>query len=241
MGLSVVGIDLNSGPSVPCPSREALSELAPFFTVGCIDGPMERLIEAHGFAAAMKSLRREPSLFTNLAANVQKLVEEAADAAHRAGLAAVAIADDIAGNRGLIFSPDYFLETVCPAYREMSLTIRGCGLIPFFHSDGDIRKIIEPLIEAGYQCIHPVDGNGGLDVYHLHAEFGDRVTFMGHVDIMAWDPPRIREEKARAESAFAGGGLILGSMGGLSMNVRPDALLALYGDGGLVLKGGADS
>jgi len=230
MGLSLVGIDLNHSPSLPRPSCEALKELEPFFPVGYIDGPIERLIEAHGFVTAMKSLKKEPSLFSRLAAGVLKEVEEAAGAARRGGLMAMAIADDIAGNRGLLFSPDYFADAVCPIYREIARTIGENGLSPFFHSDGDIRKIIGPLIEAGYQCIHPVDASSGMDIYDLRKEFGDRVSFMGHVDIMTWDAGRIREEVGRVESEFAKGGLILGSMGGLSMQVRPDALFALYGE-----------
>ncbi len=86
MGLSLVGIDLNHALSLPRPSSEALKELEPFFTVGYIDGPIERLIEAHGFVAAMKSLKREPSLFSRLVANVLMEVEEAAGAARRGGL-----------------------------------------------------------------------------------------------------------------------------------------------------------
>jgi uroporphyrinogen decarboxylase len=240
MGLSLVGIDLNHGPSLPRPSVEALKELEPFFAVGYVDGPMERLIEAHGFVAAMKSLKKEPSLLARLAANVLIEVEEAAQAARRGGLAAMAIADDIAGNRGLLFSPDYFVDAVYPAYRDMARVIGENGLSPFFHSDGDIRKIIGSLIEAGYECIHPVDGGSGLDIYHLRAEFGDRVSFMGHVDIMTWDAARIGEEVGRAESEFALGGLILGSMGGLSMDVGPDALFALYGEKGLALENAAN-
>jgi hypothetical protein len=240
MGLSIVGIDLNDAPSLPRPSQEALKELEPFFAVGYIDGPIERLIEAHGFNGAMKSLRKEPSLFSRLAANVLTEVKEAAGAARRGGLSGVAIADDIAGNSGLLFSPDCFVDAVYPAYREMARVIRENGLFPFFHSDGDIRKIIGSLIEAGYQCIHPVDATSGLDVYDLRAEFGDRISFMGHVDIMTWDARRIREEVGRAERAFAEGGLIVGSMSGLSMHVSGAALLALYGEMGVPFEGAAD-
>ena len=230
MGPSLVGIDLNDASSQHGAPRDELEELAPFFAVGYVDGPMERLIEAYGFTAAMKSLKKEPSLFSSLASDVLREVEEAAEAGRRGGLSALAIADDIAGNRGLLFSPDYFVEAVCPVYRDMARIISEHRLSPFFHSDGDIRKIIGPLIEAGYQCIHPVDAGGGLDIYDLRAQFGNTISFMGHLDIMTWDVARIKAEKARAESSFAKGGLILGSMGGLSMEVRPDALAALYGD-----------
>jgi hypothetical protein len=122
----------------------------------------------------------------------------------------------------------------------MARVIGENGLSPFFHSDGDVRKIIGPLIEAGYECIHPVDGASGLDVYDLRAEFGNRVSFMGHVDIMTWDAGRIREEVGRAEREFSRGGLMLGSMGGLSMDVGPEALFALYGEKSLALEGVAN-
>jgi len=240
LGLSLVGIDLNHRPTQPHPSREELKALAPLFAIGYVDGPVERLIETLGFAAAMKSLRKEPSLFSNLAASVLKEVEEAAETARRGGLSGLAVADDIAGNRGLLFSPDYFTEGVYPVYRNMARIIGEHGLSPFFHCDGDTRKIIGPLIEAGYRCIHPVDGGGGLDIYDLAAQFGDRVSFMGHIDIMSWDGARIKAEKARAETSFAEGGLILGSMGGLSMDVSRDALFALYGDESLTVKCAVD-
>ena len=51
---------------------------------------------------------------------------------------------------------------------------------------------------------------------------------MGHIDVMAWEAERIVSETNRAEMAFDKGGLILGSMGGISMEVKPAALRALY-------------
>jgi len=227
MGLSLVGIDLTAGPK-PLLSHGGLASLEPFFAVGCINGPVERLIGVHGFAIAMTSLRRKKSLFSHVAADLLKEVEETAKAARGSALAAIAIADDIAGNRGLLFSPDHFVSEIGPAYRDMAQIIKGNGLFAFFHSDGDMRNVIGFLIEAGYQCIHPVDANGSMDVYDLRAEFGNSVSFMGHIDIMAWDAEAVRKECRRAEEEFAEGGLILGSMGGISMGAKPESLLALY-------------
>jgi uroporphyrinogen decarboxylase len=141
---------------------------------------------------------------------------------------AIALADDIAGNNGLLFSFDYFVNTVWPVYRAIAEIIKGSGLSAFFHSDGDTRKVIEFLVQAGYDCIHPVDVQGGLDLYTLRKEFGERVSFMGHMDVMAWDAERITSEIGRAEKSFDKGGLILGSMGGISLDVSPGALRALY-------------
>ena len=240
MGLSLVGIDLNNEASRPRLSHEALKALEPFFGVGYIDGPVERSIAMHGFVAAMVSLRKQQSLFSQVAANLLKEVEESAGAARRGGLKAMALADDIAGNSGLLFSPDDFVNVVYPVYREAAQIIRGNGLRAFFHSDGDMRKVIEFLIEAGYECIHPVDRRGSMDVYDLRAEFGDRVAFMGHVDIMAWDAEAVRTEVRRAGQEFAKGGLILGSTGGVSTDVRHESFLALYPGSTFASTGGAD-
>jgi uroporphyrinogen decarboxylase len=228
MGLSLVGLDLNEGASMLLPSLGEAGELEDRFIAGYINGPVSRLIESHGFVDAMKSMRKEPALFSETTGNLLRFIENGAKAARKHGLMAIALADDIAGNKGLLFSPDYFKNTVWPAYREIGEIIKGNGLSAFFHSDGDIRKIIELLLQAGYDCIHPVDGQGGLDLYALQKEFGERVSFMGHIDVMAWDADRIASEIDRAEKVFDKGGLILGSMGGISMDVKPEALRALY-------------
>jgi len=228
MGLSLVGLDLNEGPSFPLPSEGLAGRLEDCFVTGYINGPVSRLIETHGFADAMKSMRKEPGLFLRAADDVVRYIERSAKTAREHGLMAMALADDIAGNRGLLFSLDFFMAAVWPAYRAVAEVIKGSGLFAFFHSDGDTRKVIEFLLQAGYDCIHPVDIQAGLDPYTLRKEFGQRAAFMGHIDVMAWDAQRILSEVSRAEEVFDQGGLILGSMGGISLEVRPQALGALY-------------
>jgi uroporphyrinogen decarboxylase len=228
MDLSLVGLDLNEGASGIVPSLNEAKELQDRFLTGYINGPVSRLIETYGFMDAMKSIRKEPRLFLKIADNLLRYVETTAKAAQENGLMAIALADDIAGNKGLIFSFDYFVATVWPVYRAIAGIIKENGLFTFFHSDGEMRKVIEFLIKAGYDCIHPVDVQANLDPYSLREEFGQRVSFMGHIDIMAWEAERISSEIHRAEQVFDGGGLILGSMGGISMEVKPEALRALY-------------
>jgi uroporphyrinogen-III decarboxylase len=117
-----------------------------------------------------------------------------------------------------------------PVYRQAARIAKERGLAAFFHSDGDTRKVIEPLIRAGYDCIHPVDAQAGLDVHALRSEFGRRISFMGHIDLMGWGEGRVRLEIDRAEEAFRGGGLILGSSCGISMATGRAHVSALYPD-----------
>jgi hypothetical protein len=231
LGLSLIGIDLGAEGSDSLLSERSFRRLESYFTVGCLNGPVSALIEGHGFFAAMASLKRTPSLFSRTGADLLKEVERKARLARANGMRAVAVTDDIAGNKGLLFSPDCFVDLVWPVYKGIAEIIKGEGLSAFFHSDGDMRKVIELLIRAGYDCIHPVDGQAGVNLYEMTREFGERIAFMGHIDIMAWSEEQIRREVNLAEDSFKNGGLILGSTCGISMktlDTRNNRLGALH-------------
>jgi uroporphyrinogen-III decarboxylase len=228
LGLSVIGIWLDTEWSDSLLSEMRYKELEQYFTVGCISGPISSLIENYGFFDAMLSIRNDPSLFSDIATNLLEDIEKRAKLAHANGFRAMAITDDIAGNKGLLFSYDYFLDTVYPVYKEISRVIKGNDLFTFFHSDGDTRKVINSLIEAGYDCLHPIDTQAGLNLYELKKEFGERVSFMGHIDTVTWSKERIKKEISRAENEFKTGGLMLGSTCGLSMETLNDKLGVLY-------------
>ena len=159
---------------------------------GASTDPSPVSIESAGFFKAMASVHRDRGLFTEAAGLFVEEVERAAGIACARGFQALAITDDIAGKGGLFFSPDYFARPVWPVYRQAARIAKEMGLRAFFHSDGDTRKVIELLIKAGYDCIHPVDAQAGLDVDDLRKEFGPAVCFMGHIDIMGWGEERIR-------------------------------------------------
>jgi hypothetical protein len=229
LGLAAIGADLNREKSYSLLTTGGYRGLEAYFAIGCINGPFSRLIEREGFVGGMLSTRKKPSLFVELARHQLREMERLVRLARENGLKAIALADDIAGKNGLLFSPAYFTDTVLPVYRDMAAMITAQGLFAFLHSDGDMRGVIDPLIDAGFDCIHPVDGQGGLDLYELKKEFVGRVSFMGHIDLMAWDRARIVSEVGAAGKAFGPtGGLVLGSAGGISLDVSEDALSALY-------------
>jgi hypothetical protein len=229
LGLSAVGVDLNTAGSHAILCAGGFGKIEEYFSIGCINGPFSRLVRAEGFVGAMISSRKTPRLFGELASRQMKEMETTLRLAVRNRFQAIALADDIAGKNGLLFSPNYFAETILPVYQDMAAMIRAQGLFTFLHSDGDMRAVIELLISAGFDCIHPVDSQGRFDLYDLSEQFGGRVSFMGHLDLMAWDKARIADEVNSAEQAFgAKGGLILGSAGGISLDVAEEALSALY-------------
>ncbi len=163
LGLSLLGVDLSPQWSQSLLWNRQYKKLEEYFLVGCITGPVAGLIETHGFFNVFLSMKKNPTLFSNTAATLLKEVEKKTQAARNSGFSAIAVTDDIAGNKGLLFSLNDFMKMVRPIYKQMAEIIKGNNLYAFFHSDGDITEIIPSLIEAGYDCIHPVDAQAGLE------------------------------------------------------------------------------
>jgi hypothetical protein len=228
LGLSAVGVDLNEEWSRSLLREGNYGRLREYFTVGYINGPVLRAISQLGFRQAMVCIKRDQQTLLDVASSLLKDVEEKCRLARENDLSAILLADDIAGNRGLLFSYNDFVTAILPLYRQIASTIRSNGLHAIFHSDGATKAIIEPLIGAGYDCIHPIDNQAGLNLYELKNTFENKVSFMGHIDIITWNDERIAQEVNNAEKMFKEGGLILGSTCGLSMKTVSNKLSALY-------------
>ena len=226
--LSLVGVDLNEEWSRSLLRQGKYGRLREYFTVGYINGPVLRAIAQLGFKQAMLSIKKDRTTFFQVGSSLLEDIEDICRLAKENDLSAILLPDDIAGNRGLYFSYHDFAAAILPLYRQIASEIKKFGLFAFFHSDGDTRPIIKPLIEAGYDCIHPIDSQAGLDLYELKDAYKNMVSFMGHIDIVTWDDEKIRREINKAEKSFREGGLILGSTCGLSMKTVTEKLSVLY-------------
>ena len=80
-----------------------------------------------------------------------------------------------------------------------------------FHCDGDMRPLIPNLIEAGVDCIQPLEVHAGLDVRELKSMYGDRLSFMGNIGVDEMMLPLDELEEIMAgkiNTAKAGGGYL---------------------------------
>jgi uroporphyrinogen-III decarboxylase len=86
------------------------------------------------------------------------------------------------------------------------------GLPVILHTDGRLWPLIPLLIEAGFDCLQPLEVKAGMDLVELKHLYGDRLAFMGGIDVRAMadpDPAAIEAEIARKiPVAKRGGGYI---------------------------------
>jgi len=124
----------------------------------------------------------------------------------------VLTANDMAYRNTTLFSPKCYKELIFPADRLICEFFHSLSIPIILHSDGNIRGFIPYLIEAGFDCIQPLEVKAGMDIISLKKEYGDRLCFMGGIDTRLMsdnDPTKIEEEiKIKFEIAKKSGGYI---------------------------------
>jgi len=130
---------------------------------------------------------------------------------------------DLGYRNGLLFSPRHFDEQLRPTFRRLFDYFTAEGLPTILHCCGRVRELIPRLIEDGLACLQPVEVKAGMDLIELKQEFGDRMAFMGGIDVRAMaDPdPSLIEEEIKAKIPFArrGGGYLYHSDHSIPNNV----------------------
>ncbi|MBC8253942.1 MAG: hypothetical protein H8E35_07930 [Ardenticatenia bacterium] len=62
---------------------------------------------------------------------------------------------DFGGETHLLISAEYFREFVKPSCREIVAYVHGEGLQIIKHTDGNVRPLLDVLIEVEFDPLHP--------------------------------------------------------------------------------------
>lgn len=90
--------------------------------------------------------------------------------------------DDLGYKNGLLFSPRMYRDLLQPCHKQITDLLHENGLKTILHTCGNVNELIEYLIEAGWDCLQPLEVKAGMDLLDLHEKYGDRLTFMGGID-----------------------------------------------------------
>jgi hypothetical protein len=71
--------------------------------------------------------------------------------------------EDLGMQIGPMLSPDQFRKYIKPSYRRIVQPARQAGCIIHMHSDGDIRLLVEDLIDVGFDVLNLQDLVNGID------------------------------------------------------------------------------
>lgn len=140
------------------------------------------------------------------------------------------INDDIAYDKGLMFSK-VFLETQWLPRIERSIEpLKEKGIKVILHSRGNITGILDSLINSGIDGIHPIDLQSGMDIGILKKTYAKNLLLFGNIDIAEDNDGLSIEEKTKRciKSASFDGGHFIGSSKGIGKKLNLQQVLAYF-------------
>jgi uroporphyrinogen decarboxylase len=131
--------------------------------------------------------------------------------------------NDMGYRNAPFFSPRIYRELIKPADVRLFGFFHSQGMKTLLHSCGCVKPLIPDLIDAGLDCLQPLEVKAGMDVVELKKQYGRDLAFMGGIDVRAIadpDPSVIEAEIARKiPVAMKDGGYIYHSDHSIPINV----------------------
>jgi uroporphyrinogen decarboxylase len=146
----------------------------------------------------------------------------------------VQTADDYGAQDAPLFSPRMYREFIQPYRRELNQLIKSKAPQAKIqhHTCGSVYKLLPDLIDTGIDILNPVQPLAkDMDPSKLKAEFGDKLTFHGAIDIqeaMAGSLDDVRAEvKTRIRQLGPGGGYIMATCSNVQSDSSPEHVMAM--------------
>ena len=185
-----------------------------------------------GYETLLMAIAAEPELVSALVTlSVDINLAMAREAAAR-GARIVYTGDDFAGDTGPLMSPAHFRTLFFPGLCRVMQGYKALGLKVIKHTDGNIRPLIDMIVESGIDCLDPIDPLAGMDLAEVKRQFGGRVALKGNVDcahLMTLGTPGDVAEATRQalRIGMPGGGFILSSSNSIHSSVKPENYRAM--------------
>ena len=121
--------------------------------------------------------------------------------------------DDLGFKQRPFMSPAMYREMVFPSHRRLFQFARSKGLPVVLHCDGLVESLIPSLIEAGVDCLQPLESKAGMDLLKIKKAFGEKLALIGGMDVrtlLTNDLGVVRRElESKLPGAMAGSGYVL--------------------------------
>ena len=185
-----------------------------------------------GMDRLLMAMALEPSLAHQLFSKVADVNIAVIRRAVRAGADTISLGDDYCGNQGPLMSPGMFSEFILPHLTLAVTAIHEEGAKCIKHCDGNTWPLLDMMVEAGVDCINPLEPVAGMDMAEVKARFGDRTCMMGNIDcggaLVSGTPEDVRNEvREKIRRCAPGGGYILSSSNSIHSEIPTPNYLAM--------------
>jgi uroporphyrinogen decarboxylase len=151
----------------------------------------------------------------------------------------IMIGDDLAGQKGPLFRPDFYRRIVKPRQKQLVQYIRSRTKAKiWYHTCGACAEYIPDLLDNGIDVLNPVQISAAcMDPATLKARFGDRLAFWGGAidtqHVLPVAPPETIREHVRRNLAIwkPGGGYVFNNVHNVQALVPAANIVALFDAG----------
>jgi len=168
---------------------------------------IESVKDILGHEIMLKAMIKQPEWIHDVFDTYSRLQVEMFELVEAAGMVCdgAFIYADIAYKNGPFMSPRHYREFVQPYHKRFFDAFHRRGMPVMVHSDGDIRPLLPAFLEIGVAAINPLEAKAGMDVRELAPQYGDRLGFVGNIDVrvMATNDRAQIEQELRQKLAAA--------------------------------------
>jgi uroporphyrinogen decarboxylase len=143
------------------------------------------------------------------------------------------LADDWAGNDGLVMGPELWRAFIKPHFARYTQLIADHGMRSMMHSCGSVRSVLPDLIDIGLNGLSVFQTvTAGMRAHEIARHFGGKMVFYGGIDssrlLVSGTVDQVRAEVRSNSDAFGqcGGYIAANSHHGIA-NARPENLIAI--------------
>lgn len=151
-----------------------------------------------------------------------------------AGVDMISIVGDLGMQNGLIMSPKIWRKFDKERMRKLLSELKEMNpeLKIYMHTDGDVREIIEDLIEIGVDILNPIQPEC-MDPVEIKKKYGDRLVLHGAVSLQRTLPFGSPEDVKREvrhliKNCNVNGGFVIGPSNVLFKEIPPENIIAMY-------------
>ena len=98
--------------------------------------------------------------------------------------------DDLAYTTTSFCSPAMYREFITPYHTRLVRFLKDHGISVILHSCGNISRQLANIVDAGIDCVQPMEAKTHMDLFQLASDFQGRLCFMGNIDIRALETNR---------------------------------------------------
>jgi uroporphyrinogen decarboxylase len=112
---------------------------------------------------------------------------------------------DMAFNHATMCSPQMYRELIWPDHKRMADWAHAHDAWFIFHTDGNVNGVMDLYLQAGFDCLQPLEAKAGMDVRRLCPQYGDRLAFFGNIDVMIMGSNDLEKIEEEIRTKFAAG------------------------------------